>query len=189
MLSQKQLVSKLQSLRRFLFSSGDRCKAIMARSIVECSLILVYLIPAILSLPSIRPNSLSLTAPSNLNLDLNTTHHNITRLRRDPLDCIKKPRMYHIDIHICKPIMDRLLRLPNPEVDRVYPASTTQLGGSPCYIQLKRSWGKTSMQLSMEELVLTANDVLEQCAKYQGAGWAQFFPTLPWYLLVYGDVR
>lgn len=158
----------------------------MARVIVRCFLIFVYLIPAILSLPSVRPNFLSLTAPSNL---LNTTHHNITRVRADSQDCLRKPRMFHIDVHICQPVMERLLRLPEPDVERIYPAATTQLGGSPCYIQLKRAWGDSVMQLSIQDVVLAANDVLEQCAKYQGAGWAQFFPRLPWYLLVYGDVK
>lgn len=79
--------------------------------------------------------------------------------------------------------------MPDPGVDRLYPGPTTQFGGSPCYIQLKRAWGETVMRLSMEDVVLAANDVLEQCERYQGAGWAQFFPRLPWYLLVYGDVR
>ena len=159
----------------------------MARLIVGCSLVFVYLFPAILSLPSLRPDFLSLTAPSTL--QLNTTHHNVTRLLGDTLDCIRKPRMFPIDVHICRPIMERLLQLPNPEVDRIYPGSTTQLGGTPCYVQLKRAWGDTVMRLSMEDVVLAANDILERCDRYQGAGWAQFFPKLPWYLLVYGDVR
>lgn len=159
----------------------------MARLTVGCSLVFVYIIPAILSLPSLRPDFLSLTAPSTL--QLNTTHHNVTRLLGDSLDCIRKPRMFPIDKNICKPIMDRLLRSPDPGMDRIYPSSTTQLGGTPCYLQLKRAWGESVMRLSMEELVLAANDVLERCDRFQGAGWVQFFPHLPWYLLVYGDVR
>ena len=97
--------------------------------------------------------------------------------------------MYPINKEICKPVMDKLLNIEDAQVDRMFTVSTTKLGGSPCYMQLKKSRGSTVMVLSLQDIVTTANGVLDHCDKFQGAGWVQFFPKLPWYLLIYGDAR
>ena len=97
--------------------------------------------------------------------------------------------MYQIDKEICKPIMDKLLEVEDAQVDRLFNVPTTKLGESPCYIQLKRSRGPSVMVLSLQDIVTAANGILDQCDKFQGAGWAQFLPELPWYLLIYGDAR
>ena len=97
--------------------------------------------------------------------------------------------MYQIDKEICKPVLDRILELDGPQEERIFTESTTSLGGSPCYLQLKRSQGSTVMVLSLQDIVVAANGILDYCDKYQGAGWAQFYPRSPWYLLLYGDAR
>ena len=97
--------------------------------------------------------------------------------------------MYQINRDICKPVMDRLLGMKDAEVDRMFDVATTKLGGSPCYIQLKKSHGPSVIALSLQDIVITANSILDHCAKIQGAGWVQFLPRTPWYLLVYGDAR
>ena len=56
--------------------------------------------------------------------------------------------MYQINKEICKPVMDRILETEDAQVDRMFIDSTTKLGGSPCYMQLKRSWGSTVMVVS-----------------------------------------
>ena len=151
--------------------------------------VLMDLILASLALPSTKPGSLSLTAP--IRLQSNTSQHNIAKFGdSDPaIDCIKRPRMYQINKEICKPVMDKILEIEDAQMDRMFIDSTTKLGGSPCYMQLKRSWGSTVMVVSLQDIVIGANGILDHCDKVQGAGWAQFYPKSPWYLLIYGDAR
>ena len=166
---------------------GSYSQIIMFKALERYCLVLMYLILAILALPSTKPGSLSLTAPTRV--QSNPPQHNITKLGDEPIDCMKRPRMYPIDKEICKPIMDKLLELDDAQVGRMFNVPTTKLGGSPCYMQLKRSSGPSVMVLSLQDIVTTANGILDHCGQFQGAGWAQFFPRLPWYLLIYGDAR
>ena len=97
--------------------------------------------------------------------------------------------MYRINKEICKPVMDEMLEIEDPEMDRMFADSTTKLGRSPCYMQLKKSRGSTVILLSFQDIVIAANGILDHCDKIQGAGWAQLLPQTPWYLLIYGDAR
>ena len=177
-----------QSLPRLPILLRIYSQIVMFKPLGRYCFVLIYLLLAILALPSTKPGSVSLTAP--IRLQPNSSQHGITRLRDDQIDCIKRPRMYQIDKDICKPVMDRILELDGgAEEERMFNDPTTKLGGSPCYLQLKRSQGSTVIVVSLQDIVVAANGILDHCSKFQGAGWAQFFPRSPWYLLIYGDAR
>ena len=160
----------------------------MSQSFHFCSLFLILLIPTILSLPSTKPG---LTTIKTSSIPIwNSSLLNSTRLWDDqPILCLEKPRMHHIDTDICRAVTNKLLARPDAQKMKDYQDSTTDFGESPCHIVLKRSFGHDVMQLTVKEIVLTVNTILGYCNKYQGAGWAQFHPTVPWYILVYGDPR
>ena len=160
----------------------------MSRWSTICGLVLVLLFPAVSSLPSVEPALSSLTTIPPLRPK--PSRHNATSLRDPyPVDCIRKPRLYHLNIGLCKPITDRLLAEPHADEQKRFFESTTQLGESPCYIELKRASGGTVLELTAQELVLAVQGVLAHCDKYKGAGWAQVLPEIPWYDQVYGDPR
>lgn len=161
----------------------------MSQSSQFSYLFLMLLVPAIVSsLPSTKPGLTTIKTSSSP--VWNSSLLNSTRFSElPPLYCLRKPRMYHIDTNICTPVTNKLLARPDAHEMKEYRDPTTELGESPCHIVLKRSFGHHRMRLTAEEIVLTVNGVLDYCNHYQGAGWAQFHATVPWYLLVYGDPR
>ena len=148
-----------------------------------CIFFLSYIIPPISSLPPVRKP----TSYSTITLDL--PYNNTWQPAHEPITCIKKPKMLPIDQLVCKPILDRLTAGPGAEEYQDYYDSSTQISNLPCCIELKRSYGATSFTISNSEIEKAASAVMVQCEKFQGAGWLQFIPDMPWYLLVYGGTR
>ena len=151
-------------------------------------LCLQCLIPAIFSMPSTKPNFL--VSPSSI-LYSNSSLLNATYRGDDEPDifCLRKPRMYHIDIEVCRSVLNKLLTAPDARNEKTYHRSTTRLSAGPCHVELRKSHGNIAISLKPEEIGLAVGAILQQCEKYQGAGWGQMMPDFPWYVLAYGSLR
>ena len=107
----------------------------------------------------------------------------------EPVTCIKRPKMTHLDPETCTQVFGALITAPTAKEPKRYSKGTTSFGWSPCHLDLKKARGGSAIELTMEHIVNAANAVLIGCEKNQGAGWVQLYSELPWYILVYGDLR
>ena len=107
----------------------------------------------------------------------------------DAINCIKRPKMIHIDPEICVEVFGALVTSPTAKEPKRYSKGTTSFGWSPCHLDLKKARGGSTIELTLEHIVNAANAVLIDCAQDQGAGWVHLYAEIPWYILVYGDLR
>ena len=107
----------------------------------------------------------------------------------DAVTCIKRPKMTHINPETCTQVFGALATAPTAKELKRYSRGTTSLGWSPCHLDLKKARGGSAIELTLEHIVNAANAVLIDCARDQGAGWVHLYADVPWYILVYGDLR
>ena len=104
----------------------------------------------------------------------------------DPITCIEKPKLYHIDPGICANVFGALANTPTARDVKRYDRGTTSIGWDPCFMELKRARGETTLELRMVDILDAANAILVTCEKHQGAGWAHLLTDGHWYLFLHG---
>ena len=107
----------------------------------------------------------------------------------EPINCIRKPHLRHVNAIICAPALALLIHNP-PEslIHKQYTAPVTVFGSSPCHIELRNSEKGSRISITEEQVGNAALAVLQKCEEVMGAGWGQFESQSGWYIFVYGDV-